>query len=189
VSITPSQLGYPGSKNFDLGRKKSWLKRLWLGLRIGGDNPSCASPCPGIFSGRALVSHGPSKARPPAKCSARGHERHGRTVGLDIPCPVASPAVFDPEAPFGLPSAMSSGRMELTAEGRPEGSLTPFLQAREFYHRNFSLVKAHGTPEGCLENPRGFGEAIPRRSKREGKGKERPRNADTCHQITFWATF
>ena len=97
-------------------------------------------------------------------------ERHGRTLGLDIPGQVASPAVFDPEAPFGLPSAMSSGRMELTAEGRPEGSLTPFLQARELDHRNFSLVKAHGTPEGCLENPRGFGGRVPGRAR----GREWP---------------
>jgi len=65
------------------------------------------------------------------------------------------PAVFDPEAPFGLPSAMSSGRMELTAEGRPEGSPTLFLQARKGYQKKAAGSSALGHLSHASKIPEG----------------------------------
>jgi len=65
-----------------------------------------------------------TKKRPPVAIATEGLMHHWRTVGPDIPCPVASPQ-----------------------------SLTPFLRAVSGYRQSTVSSKFHWTPELCLENP------------------------------------
>ena len=108
--------------------------RLIFGLllRICGQKHGPACSAKWIFSGRAPVSHGSAKARPPARFSARGPQCHGRTVGLDIPGRVASPQ-----------------------------SPTPFLQARKGYQKRVADSSAVGHPSDALKIQEGSGDWPP----------------------------
>jgi hypothetical protein len=69
-----------------------------------------------IFPGMALVSNGAESIWPPTAKAAGGQMRHWRTVGMDIPCQVASPQ-----------------------------SLTLFLQADTFYQNISCHFNKHTT--------------------------------------------
>ncbi len=103
----------------------------------------------GIFSGMALVSNGAENNRPPQAKAARGLMHHPafvavattaeqawRTVGLDIPCQVASPQSLTP-----------------FLQSVPRSSATAKDEADTSYQGISHHFNNHWPPELCLKNP------------------------------------
>jgi hypothetical protein len=79
-------------------RRKSQCRRRWAPKddQTVGTIAWGSAPDPGIFQGMAPVSDGLKKRRPLASIAVRGPMHHRRTVGLAIPCQVASPQSLTP---------------------------------------------------------------------------------------------